>query len=340
MLILKNFKTTTEKFLVSKGGDSDVVRTVETYGRKIGIFSDYLILKRHLNDENYDLILGKLSSTHIVESVEFYVEKCNIKYKSTVDGYFTVIKEYFKFLQTEYSITNNTFNQNHEVALLKANIEEKIHQLKLNSTEQCDPLSKKECMQLVRTCNEKISSVSDVQIIRDGYNSDYSHFVSAIIIKLMLYTGMKINILTSLNILDFDADLNKLKINGYWIHIPDLLTLQLKRYIEIRRTLLPNDHTCSKLFFNRNNPQKVPGNGKMFEVLDLVVGNKKSVAVSKYAMIEMIKANIPSYVIMEFTGYKSDVYDHCLEIASQEIAEFKDRDLDSKLRSLDLFDIL
>jgi len=337
---LSELKTTIETFLVTKAGNSDTVRTVETYGRKIGVFSDYLIFKRSLNDDNYELILRSLTSEHIVESIEFYVEKCDIKYKATVDTYFTVVKEYFKFIQTEYGITNDTFNHNHEVAILKDKVEEKINQLKLNITKQCEPLSKIECMQLISKCNEKIDSVSNVQIVQDGYNSDYSFFVSSIIVKLMLYTGIKINILTSLNVADFDIDLNKIKINEYWIHVPDKLALQLKRYIKIRQTILSDNNTCFKLFFNRNNPQKLPGNSKMFEVLNLVVGHKKSLAISKYAIIEMIKANIPSYVIMEFTGYKADVYDHCLEIANQEIAEFKDRDLDAKMRCLDLFDML
>lgn len=339
-MAMMKFRETIEQFLMTKTNNSESNRTVETYKRKITIFAEYLMVKRNITDDNYTLILRSLEPSQIIESIVYYVDKCNIRYKSTVDTYFTVIKEYFKYLQSNYNIRNDNIDQNHKALLLKEQVDTKIKELKLNLTQQCDPLSKFECRRLIDICNEKINSVSDIQIVKDGYNSDYSLFVSSIIIKVLLYTGIKISTLTSIKLSDYDRNLNKLKINSYWIHLPDDLAAQLKRYVNLRQSLLSNNSNCMELFVNRNNSKSTMSNSKMFEVLNLVVGHKKSIAISKYAIIEMIKVNIPSYVIMEFTGYKSDVYDHCLEIASQELDAFKDRDLDAKMRSLDLFDKL
>jgi hypothetical protein len=74
--------------------------------------------------------------------------------------------------------------------------------------------------------------------------------------------------------------------------------------------------------------------------LKYYIGRNDVIGLSKNVIIRMIYEGINQSLIQEFTGYKSDVYKYCQSKVNFDKAIYRNRYLDSKLRSIESFDIL
>ena len=149
--------------------------------------------------------------------------------------------------------------------------------------------------------------------------------------------------INNIKINDYNPDLNKLKINGLWVHLPDKLALQMLRYINIREKLLngtKNDRLFVDILKNRRNLDY----NKMFKVLNIFIGNNKGGAIAKYGIVQMIQSGVPSGLIKKFTGYKDVVFNHCVEIVDEQsgivLMNEKSKLFDTTFRKQELFDIM
>lgn len=174
------------------------------------------------------------------------------------------------------------------------------------------PLSDKDAEKLLNFCDEKIDNAT-IDILRNGANNgEFSAYISSLISKIVLLFGTKNASLNELKIFDYDVRLNKLKINGFCVHLPDKFAIQMKSYMKFREQILETEEE-ERLFMDIRKEKRKLDNTKMFYILKAVTGNVQVKCIAKYAIIQMKKLGIPPHTIKEFTGYSDDVYQFCQE---------------------------
>lgn len=306
-------------------------------------------MKCGIGDNNYQDILRGIGNDKILSSIDYYVTEYNIKFKVTADNYFTVIKCYFDFISEKFNVKNENFDSIQKFNELKDLVNLKIKQLGLDSSDQKSPIMNSLFEKLNAYCNEKIDTLTVDEIINnqivdeDDYNKPLVSFISSIVVKLVMLSGVKNQVISRILYGDLDLNLNKIKINNFWIHLPDRLGMQFKKYDIIRSKIVKNDSVKYPLFINKKG-DPLDSNSVMFDSLKPIIGNKKAECVAKYTIMNMIRKGINSSIIQEFTSFGNDTFLHCQELVNEEKAnedqKSKNRYLDAKIRSIDNFDLL
>lgn len=316
--------------------------TARTYKRKIDSFYEYLTLELKTDNANYMKVLSDLSLEDLLQSAEYYVQAGNIKSRATVDIFYTVLGNFYKYLNDKYGLKNEYFQNIDKTNDLKIQFENKIRELGLKDSEQQIPIDNYMAKKVLRFCDNTIDGVQITEVLKRKKGA-YSNYISAIIVKLVLLYGLKNDTIRSIGIEDYDEPLNSLIINNYRIKLPDKLAIQMKQYKKIREMYLAQFNiTSEKLFFDDVNIDKRLDNTKMFVVLNSTMGNTQAGSVAKYAIKQMLIDGVPVHIIREFTGYKMDVINHCQDLIDEErgviLIKDKCRILDSAIRMSDLFD--
>lgn len=336
-----NLKDVIEDFL-DKQRKENGEATARTYKRKIDSFYEYLTLELKADYANYMKILADLSLEDLLRSVEYYVQAGNIKSRSTVDIFYAVLGNFYKYLNDKYGLKNEYFQKIDKMNNLKIEFENKIRELGLKDSEQQIPIDNHMAKKVLRFCDDTIDSIQITEVL-EKKRGIYSNYISAIIVKLVLLYGLKNDTIRSIKIEDYDEPLNSLIINNYRIKLPDKLAIQMKQYKKVRKMYLDQFNITSvKLFFDDVNIDKRLDNTKMFVVLNSTMGNTQAGSVAKYAIKQMLINGIPVHIVREFTGYKMDVINHCQDLIDEErgviLIKDKCRILDSAIRMSDLFD--
>lgn len=315
--------------------------TPVTYKRKIYVFQEYVNLKLEAKDVNFQSILSAMTKEQLVDSLAYYVTTYDVRYVTTAENYITVIGVFFDFIAFSYQWKNALFETKSKNMELKIAYEKKISELGLNVKEQVEPLNDDEAKKLLNICNNKIDNATIDEVINGAVNGNFSAYMSSLISKLVLLYGTKNNCINELKISDYDCKLNKIKINGFWVHLPDSFAIQMNKYLEFRRQILGMEEE-TRLFVDIRKGKRKLDNNKMFAVLKEVTGNVKATSIAKYGIIQMIKLGVPSHIIKEFTGYSNDVYQYCQEKVDEQngilMTNEKSKLLDSALRKNNLYD--
>lgn len=316
--------------------------TPVTYKRKIYVFQEYVNLKLEAKDVNFQSILSAMSKQQLVDALEYYVNTYDVKYVTTVETYLTVIGVFFDFIADKYGWRNPLFETKSKNIELKSAYEKRIIELRLNTKEQVEPLKEEEALHLLEICNNKIDNANIDLIMSGANNGKFSAYISSLISKIVLLYGTKNGSISELTVSDYDYDLNKLNINGFWVHLPDGFAIQMRKYMGYRNEILTNDPEETRLFVDIRKGKRKLDNNKMFFILKEVTGNVKATSIAKYAIMQMIKLGVPSHIIKEFTGYADDVYGFCQEKVDEEdgilITSEKSKLLDSALRKNKIHD--
>lgn len=314
--------------------------TSVTYKRKIYVFQEYVNIILQAKDVNFQSILTAMTKEQLVDSMQYYVKTYDVKYVATVETYNTVVGVFYDFISSAYGWKNPLFETRTKNLELKEAYDKKISELKLNTKEQVEPLTDKDAEKLLNICDNKIDNVT-IDILKNGANNgEFSAYISSLISKIVLLFGTKNASLNELKIFDYDDRLNKLKINGFWVHLPDKFAIQMRSYVKFREQILETEEE-ERLFVDIRKEKRKLDNTKMFYILKGVTGNVQAKCIAKYAIIQMIKLGVPSHMIKEFTGYSDDVYQFCQEKNEQDsilMTLEKSRLLDSALRRSDLYD--
>lgn len=314
--------------------------TSVTYKRKIYVFQEYVNIILQAKDVNFQSILTAMTKEQLVDSMQYYVKTYDVKYVATVETYNTVVGVFYDFISSAYGWKNPLFETRTKNLELKEAYDKKISELKLNTKEQVEPLTDKDAEKLLNICDNKIDNAT-IDILKNGANNgEFSAYISSLISKIVLLFGTKNASLNELKIFDYDDRLNKLKINGFWVHLPDKFAIQMRSYVKFREQILEAEEE-ERLFVDIRKEKRKLDNTKMFYILKGVTGNVQAKCIAKYAIIQMIKLGVPSHIIKEFTGYSDDVYQFCQEKNEQDTILMtieKSRLLDSALRRSDLYD--
>lgn len=318
-----------------------------TYRRKIEVFYEYLIVKCGVNNVNYMDILRGINEDRIIESVRYYIKEYDIKFKVTVDNYITVIKAFFNYIEANYNITNKMFDSSIKYSTLIKLINDNIRSFKLNLSKQKPPITEEALRNIISFCEVSIEKVNE-SIISKGneYNNELRTFISSIITKIVILTGVKNYNISEIKYLDYNKQLNLININGFNIHLPDRLGCQMEKYIKIRGLILDYNGIDSQqyLFINSKGMKIGKDYSYMFEAVSKVISNRSAESISKNIIMKHIEIGTNLNCIKELTGFSLDTIMHCQELLNdkngKEDNKSKNRHLDSQIRALEIFDIL
>ena len=316
------------------------------YNRKIEIFIEYLQEVCGVNNQNYKETLRGIGSDKIIRSIEYYVHNYGIRYKSTVDNYVTAIKSFFNYLANNEKINNELFDSQAKASELDNLIKLKLDELKLNRTEMKEPLSKDDFDKLLKKCNHVIKDYNIEVYNNDGKNKvNTGLFISAIIMKLVMFTGIKNSVIPSILKNHYDIKLNKIKINGLWLNIPDELSYNLKKYYSVREEILKqsniNETEQKQLFIDaKGNYMEIGKSSDIYKVMKQELKTSEGERLCKYVIMEHINAGINVLEIMNLTTFSLDTCMHCKEELSTILNKKRDKYINVKLRSSYLYEIL
>lgn len=292
--------------------------TRAAYRKKIETFKAYLVDQKGMTEKNCINLLKGLDINDFVESMTFYVEQNNVKYRASADIYFACVRELLKYISANYECKNMYFDNKSYDLILKDKYEDEIKRLKLNICEQVRPLSDAEAENVIVECNKVLDNVNFDAISSGKWDGAFSRYLSAILSKLVLCCGTSIKSIRNIKLNEYDSLYGTIIINGYKVHLPDGLKKNMDNYIHFRSMVSGADEN-QNLFIDFANPEKDKlDNTKMFFILKELIGTNQATALAKYAIIQLIRQGTPSNLIKDFTGYKDLIYNHCQEIVDEE----------------------
>ncbi len=342
------FNDTKEQFLNSCTDGDFYDSSLATYRRKVEVFFEFLTKDYGVNDNNFREILRGIDNIAITKSIEFYVNKYSISFKNTIDTYISVIKSYFDFLNKNLDIKNDNFDSLINYSEIKNSVAEKIIDLKLEvTTEQKSPIAEHTFMKILHKCDEILNSYTFEYIKKNSTkskNNPVQLFTSAIITKLIMLTGLKNQVIDTIKVKDYNPELNIITINNFSIHLPNGLGKQMKLYLQLRNSIITNESEEYQLFVKKDGTSIGTSYEYAFKILKDTLGSASAECVAKYTIMQMIKKGMNIYMIKILTKFGIESCLHCQELVNDEkINEditSQNRYIDSKIRSIDVFDLL
>lgn len=314
-----------------------------TYGRKMDVFYEFIKFKYGTNNLNYEMMLRSIDAKVILESIKYYVEKYNIKFKCTVDNYISVVTEYFRFLNKEHLIKNNMFDSQELKADLQLKIKQMIKQLKLDKSEQKSPITSDAFKKILNDCDSTICEYDVNSEIKENA-TNYQRFASSIMVKIFMLAGVKNHVISQLKYGDYIEELNMLKINGFNIHLPNNLGKQMSKYKQVRNNITENCSLDSPLFVFKDGSGIGTRYNFMCDMLLQTINNRKAESVSKYTVMQMIRKGINFNMILDLTSLGMSTCLHCQELVDEQKSKddntSRNRYIDYKIRSMTEFDML
>lgn len=341
------FNSTKEEFLSSCIDGDFYDSSLATYKRKVEVFFEFLTKDYGVNDKNYKEVLRGIDKIAITKSIEFYVKNYSISFKSTVDTYVSVIKAYFDFLNKNLNIKNDNFDSAISYSEIKKSVHNKIIELGLETTEQKSPISEKAFKKILNKCDEILNAYTLEFMLNNKNkrnNNPVQLFTSSIITKLIMLTGVKNQVIDTIKLNDYDSELNIIKINNFSIHLPNGLGKQMKLYLQLRDCIVLNKEKEYPLFISKKGTSIGTAYGYAFKILEDNLGSSSAECVAKYSIMQMIKKGMNIYLIKMLTKFGIDSCLQCQELVNDEKTNeditSQNRYIDSKIRSMDIYDLL
>jgi len=260
----------------------------------------------------------------------------------------SIIKAYFDFLINNLNIRNDNFDSSINYLEIKNSVDNKINELQLSvTTELKSPIAEHAFNKVLNVCDEILDEYSleymlEHQDIRN--NNPVTNFVSAIITKLIMVTGIKNQVINTIKLKDYDSQLNIIQINNFSIHLPNGLGKQMKLYLQLRNSIITNEDKEYQLFVKKDGTSIGTAYETAFKILKDTLGSASAECVAKYTIMQMIKKGMNLYMIKMLTKFGIDSCLQCQELVNDEKVNeditSQNRYIDSKIRSMDIFDLL
>jgi len=287
----------------------------------------------------------ELTRNDIIKSTKFYVTRNeDVKSKGAIDDFLIALNQFF-----ELEIKEKYFNQNliNLRPFMKLSLEigyELLNEgVKLKDKESYPAINDNQFNYLI-------------QLIKDDNDNSMTKLQSRIIVKILLLYGFSPGRIISLKVSDFIIEKRSLYINYcenpnrfIKLEIPYSLFNDLLKHSEQRKN---TKGFCDNLFITTT------GNEITHSYLKYYLGKVKQdyyyknpyeeiedvnpftlTGLAKYAIIKMILNGMNQSIIMDLTGFENDVFEYCQEYVNNIKAISKDRYINSKIRSIDTFDI-
>lgn len=317
----------------------------EVYSGKINCFYNFLVEKKGITDGSFHSYLSSMRDTEILESLQQYIDNNEVTKISVARHYISVVKRYFNFLYG-LQIENNNLLRNFTLEKRYSDsFNNKLKEFIDNNNRLADigtksALTLEEVKLLVVECDQEIEDIlkePQTTLFSTINKISYNNIMSAVALKLMVFTGVKFNVLNSIAIEDLNINHNTICINNFTIHLPDNLATQFKYYLDIRKRI-PSE--LNTLFVQYEGDILGRKNRILSERLQQYIGRQDTTGITKFGVIEMIKKGVNQSLLQEFTGVGMDIFKDCQQQVNGEKNKYGSRYLDSKLRSLEINDLL
>jgi len=199
-------------------------------------------------------------------------------------------------------------------------------------------LSEDEIKDIIADCDDTIAS-EKIQKEFSRSKKFFNKLRSALIIKLIIFTGIRYEVLHKLQRQALNLKYNTIHINGFTVHLPDNLRDQFYVYEKLLEGLdKSGDREYLFVEFDLNKISEITYITSSF--LKILTGRGDLNGIIKFTIIEMIKKGINESIIKKFTGVGNDMYDACQDFVNNYSFSKANRYLDSKIRGMDIFDQL
>lgn len=348
MVVALKLSEVIDLFLSEKRDEKFYDSSLITYKRKIGVFIEFLKIECNVTDSYFIDFLTGLRKETFIKSIEYYATNYNVRFKATVDNYITVVKSFFDFIgDDKIGIRTELFDSTYNLKQMMELANAEVKRLGLDKSDQKSPITKTSYKELKAHCDKILEQpVESVLHFKENkYNGSYTNYLSAIITKLVMFSGIKSKTICKILLSDYDYLLNKIKINGYWLHLPDIISKQLKNYLYLRNQIEKRFVSSELLFLDKSGNSVGTAYSSIFIVMSQTLGMQKAECIAKFTIIQFIAAGMKPSYILSLTGYAHDTYLHCYEIFEEEsIGQIslitKTREIDSKIRLTEFFDEL
>lgn len=333
-----DFESSIKEFLIDK--------SVEGYDIIMNYFNEFVIKVKKINHSTIKNVFQGIRAEFLIESLDWYSNSKSAKSFGACNKFASCIKEYFVY------IIDNEYIENQELIAEFGypTYSDKSFRYKVNNYlanneniskgDGSDIFDLDTIKDLISDCDRTMND--DYILTRlDKMQMYYNKFRSALIIKLIVYTGVAYRILPTIGYNDIDTMHCSITINGLTVRLPNNLTDQFRKYLDIRKSLLDKHHKKSNYLFiefNENNLSSKTTTVSSF--LKDLTGRGDLNGIIKFSVTNMIKRGINQSIIMKFTSVGDTIYNWCQNEVNTHMDLKSSKYLDSKLRGLDVFDLL
>ncbi|MDH2333758.1 MULTISPECIES: hypothetical protein [Paenibacillus] len=324
-----------DEFIQAKQNEQS--RNVVGYYKDLGVFHDFLESK-DVTEKNINEYLRGISTDIIIDCINYYITKNNVTSVSTVQRFVSAVKEFFVYIMTVGHVKNEPLLKAiglpaHKIDSFRYSINKAVsdHPI-LKESGKSSRFTEEEIIDLINECN---SVIQDVSRYAESDSISFNKLLSAIIYKLTIFTGIAYREIIDLPRTSYKENIGIITINEFSIHLPEQLVGQLNEYIYIR----DSKSISTKLLIQFDGSDLPEKTSSRVTLLKEITGRGGLTGIIKYAITEMLKIDVNPKVIMNFTGVKDKIIEHCIEtIYSESLGT--SRYLDSKIRSLKIYEII
>ncbi len=333
-----------EEFLVEK--------PIDGYDYMLRYFCEFLEYKNITAATTKTFFQG-IRSQDLIEAIDHYIETRNVTSIGATNKYSSCLKEYLNYIIHKEYISNNdlmaefgyrSFNEKSYRYKVNKYIKKNS---KINKTQGFEMFDEDTINIVIQECN---SWLMDEKILSRASTSSkyFNRLRSAVIIKLIIYTGVWYRVVPTILLADLDIPHGQIKINGFNIHLPNDLADQMLKFKNIRDQIVKR-LTDSNKEINGQDFLFIEFSGSTLSVktaitasaLREIIETNQLTGIVKYSITNMIKKGINQSLIMKLTDAGNKVYNWCQEEVNKNMDMIESsRYIDSKLRSMNIFDLL
>lgn len=318
-------------------------KLVAGYEYNLNVFCEFLETKGFSLDTVKTIFQGARSE-FLIESLDYYIDSRDVTSIGASGKYSSCIREYFIHIVQKGYIKNDELM----AEFTYKTYDEKSYRYKVNNY-----LSQKTeivgsagfemfegVIDLITDCDDTMSDEYILSKVRTS-QMYFNKYRSALMIKLILLTGINYRTLIKIKLHDLDLSHSSIKINGFSVHLPNNLIDQFGTYTKIRYDLLEKENIKNTFLFMEYNGKTIStGTATLAVFLKDLTGRGDLNGIIKYAITNLIRRGINQSIIVKFTGIGPVIYKWCQDEVNKTMDLHSSKYLDSKIRSLDIFDLL
>lgn len=320
-----------------------IVKNVSGYDNCLNSFKAFLSNQNITNNDMAKIYFQGLRAEKLIDSLEYYIDSNGVTSFGAASKYSSCIREYFLELVQKEHLKNDelmsefafkTYDSKSYRYKVNVFLNEKKEIIKGDGFETFEKID-----DLIKDCD---STMNDRNVLSKISTSKYfNKYRSALIIKLILLTGVTYKTITEIKECDLDLNHSSITINNLTIHLPNNMTDQFKEYMKIRNQLtLISDRKPINLFIENNTSPISETTSITTNFLCGLTGRNDLSGIIKYAIINMIKKGINQNIITTFTGVGDTIYSNCQSEVNKAMDLKTSSYLDSKIRSIEVFNLL
>lgn len=322
-----NFRESVQEFIIAK---QEALVQVQGYEKDLLIFWKFLESKK-VSEETWNHVLGGANTDLILESLKYYIDFSKVTSRATANRFISAFAEYFQYANEHKHFSNKElFEEIHAPIYSDRSFRARINTWiakHLKDKEDSTIFTETEIQRLIENCNDTLS-------VKPEDNEYFDKkFVPALIIKLIILTGIKYKIVPKIKIDEINLRYGTITINNYEVHLPHRLIDQFELYISLRA-----ENPISKYLFIKSNGDQLPDiTGNTAAFLGSLMSRTDIQGIIRFVIVQMIIKGIPIDIISEFTGVGNTIINDCLQIINKDLFAERNILLDSRIRELNTY---